>query len=129
MTDSRRQENEGMDKDTGSFVEIEPLQFPNCGFGAWIPTGIPGCIQTEYRCWNYQQATALHAWLGRALGDRAAPDGYVPFTVNEAMQFDNSPCFVCGYNGANYYQPSVHACAIRYHAHHELASRPTGVPE
>lgn len=26
------------------------------------------------------------------------------------------PCFVCGYNGQNYYSPSVHPCAERHHA-------------
>lgn len=27
-----------------------------------------------------------------------------------------APCFVCGYNGPNYYQPDVHPCAARHHA-------------
>ena len=47
----------------------------------------------------------------------------LPFTVYEAMQFDNAPCFIFGYNGENYYQPAVHACAKRYHAHHALAAK------
>lgn len=45
-----------------------------------------------------------------------------PFTVKEATRFDNAPCFICGYNGANYYQPEAHPCALRYHAHHTLAA-------
>ena len=45
-----------------------------------------------------------------------------PFSLDEAMRFDNSPCFICGYNGESYYQPAVHACAKRYHAHHEPAA-------
>lgn len=27
-----------------------------------------------------------------------------------------APCFVCGYNGPNYFQPDVHPCAARHHA-------------
>ena len=46
----------------------------------------------------------------------------VAFTVEEAARFDNAPCFVCDYNGENYYQPATHSCAKRYHAHHALAA-------
>lgn len=28
---------------------------------------------------------------------------------------EKPPCFVCGYNGPGYYQPSVHQCAERHH--------------
>jgi len=31
-------------------------------------------------------------------------------------RMEDSPCFVCGYNGPNYYQPSTHPCAERHHA-------------
>jgi len=31
-------------------------------------------------------------------------------------EMENPPCFICGYNGQNYYQPSVHKCAERHHA-------------
>ena len=27
-----------------------------------------------------------------------------------------APCFACGYNGPNYFQPDVHPCAARHHA-------------
>ena len=27
----------------------------------------------------------------------------------------DAPCFCCGYNGPNYFQPSVHPCAERHH--------------
>ena len=30
--------------------------------------------------------------------------------------FENAPCFICGYNGPNYYQPSAHKCAEKYHS-------------
>lgn len=30
-------------------------------------------------------------------------------------EMNKPPCFCCGYNGANYYQPSVHRCAERHH--------------
>lgn len=39
-----------------------------------------------------------------------------PFTENERRKFRGGNCFICGYNGANYFQTSVHACARRYHA-------------
>ena len=29
--------------------------------------------------------------------------------------FDKAPCFICGYGGAGYYQPSMHPCAEEYH--------------
>jgi len=28
----------------------------------------------------------------------------------------NAPCFCCGYNGPNYYDPTHHPCAKRHHA-------------
>lgn len=34
---------------------------------------------------------------------------------------ETAPCFVCGYNGAGYYNPDVHKCAAR---HHKLYSPP-----
>ena len=30
-------------------------------------------------------------------------------------EMKKAPCFVCGYNGQNYYSPSVHPCAERHH--------------
>jgi hypothetical protein len=30
-------------------------------------------------------------------------------------EMHKAPCFCCGYNGPNYYQPSVHKCAARHH--------------
>jgi Cys-tRNA synthase (O-phospho-L-seryl-tRNA:Cys-tRNA synthase) len=34
-------------------------------------------------------------------------------------RFEQAPCYVCGYNSHDYYQPSVHPCAARYHAEKE----------
>ncbi len=31
-------------------------------------------------------------------------------------RMEESPCFCCGYNGANYFQPNIHKCAARHHA-------------
>lgn len=28
---------------------------------------------------------------------------------------NDPPCFCCGYNGPNYYQPDTHKCAERHH--------------
>lgn len=33
----------------------------------------------------------------------------------ELGEFENAPCFICGYNGDGYYQPDKHKCAKRYH--------------
>ena len=30
--------------------------------------------------------------------------------------FEEGPCFECGYRGHSYYQPNVHKCAAKYHA-------------
>jgi hypothetical protein len=30
-------------------------------------------------------------------------------------KMNESPCFVCGYNGEDYYQPEKHRCAARHH--------------
>lgn len=34
----------------------------------------------------------------------------------EVKRFMKAPCYLCGYNGHSYYQPSVHKCAEIYHA-------------
>jgi hypothetical protein len=34
----------------------------------------------------------------------------------DVKRFERAPCYLCGYNGAGYYQPSSHACSKRYHA-------------
>lgn len=39
-----------------------------------------------------------------------------PFTAEERKRFRASPCFLCGYNSRDYYQPATHPCARRYHA-------------
>lgn len=50
-----------------------------------------------------------------ALSTAPSGDG-VPFTDDERRRFSEGGCFVCGYNGRDYYQPSVHPCAARFHA-------------
>lgn len=37
-----------------------------------------------------------------------------------AGRMEQAPCFVCGYNGPDYYQPNAHKCAAR---HHRLRSK------
>jgi len=34
----------------------------------------------------------------------------------DTRQFEQAPCYLCGYNGVGYYQPKTHPCAVRYHA-------------
>lgn len=33
----------------------------------------------------------------------------------DCKRFAQSPCYICGYNGAGYYQPDVHPCAKAFH--------------
>lgn len=37
-------------------------------------------------------------------------------------RFEQAPCYLCGYNGPNYYQPDTHACAKQYHEHRDMLS-------
>lgn len=34
----------------------------------------------------------------------------------DVKRFEEAPCYLCGYNGRGYYQPTEHPCASRYHA-------------
>jgi hypothetical protein len=34
---------------------------------------------------------------------------------SKGAMFD-APCFCCGYNGHNYFDPRIHGCALRHHA-------------
>jgi hypothetical protein len=34
---------------------------------------------------------------------------------SKGAMFD-APCFCCGYNGPNYFDPRIHECALRHHA-------------
>ncbi len=36
-------------------------------------------------------------------------------TQMDLKRFESAPCYICGYNGPNYYQPEVHRCAQFYH--------------
>jgi hypothetical protein len=40
-------------------------------------------------------------------------EGHEPI---DCKRFDRPPCYLCGYNGAGYYQPVQHLCAGLYHA-------------
>ena len=33
----------------------------------------------------------------------------------DRKRFEKAPCYLCGYNGAGYYQPGTHPCAEKYH--------------
>lgn len=81
---------------------------------------------------GYDSGAVGHETVGRA--DRPEPlstgfervyaeihgEPVKPFTEAERRKFRGSNCFICGYNGANYFQPSIHACARRYHADEEV---------
>ncbi len=57
-------------------------------------------------------------------------EGILPAEQPEAQagvdrkRFEQAPCYLCGYNGPGYYQPSQHPCAANYHA-----PPPSAVPE
>ena len=36
--------------------------------------------------------------------------------VFDHKKFERAPCYLCGYNGERYYQPSTHSCASLYHS-------------
>ena len=36
-------------------------------------------------------------------------------TREEKLRFERAPCYLCGYNSHDYYQPNVHPCAKLYH--------------
>lgn len=81
---------------------------------------------------GYDSGAVGHETVGRA--DRPEPlstgfervyaeihgEAVKPFTEAERCKFRGGNCFICGYNGANYFQPSIHACARRYHADEEV---------
>jgi hypothetical protein len=43
----------------------------------------------------------------------------------DRKRFEQAPCYLCGYNGAGYYQPATHPCANRYHASQQGEKRVT----
>lgn len=42
----------------------------------------------------------------------------IPSNFNPQL-FTQAPCYLCGYNGEMYYQPTKHPCAKFYHRHVE----------
>ena len=57
---------------------------------------------------NAPEVIALRAAL-EAEADRVS----VPIDCD---RFACAPCYLCGYNGAGYYQPDTHPCATLFHA-------------
>lgn len=41
----------------------------------------------------------------------------------DCERFACAPCYLCGYNGAGYYQPAMHPCAKLFHAAAEKEPR------
>lgn len=39
-----------------------------------------------------------------------------PMSRDQRKKFEAAPCFLCGYNGEGYFNPSKHACAEQYQA-------------
>lgn len=35
----------------------------------------------------------------------------------DRKRFESAPCYLCGYNGEGYFQPTTHPCAKEYHGH------------
>jgi hypothetical protein len=57
--------------------------------------------------WN-RFMDALRAEVGRHLNADETFD---------RKRFEKAPCYICGYNGAGYYQPGLHRCAAQYHGY------------
>jgi hypothetical protein len=34
----------------------------------------------------------------------------------DVARFESAPCYLCGYGGEGYFQPTTHPCASAYHA-------------
>ena len=68
---------------------------------------------------NEQKKTRVILWMAKRI--KELEDRLFVFGA-----MDKPPCFVCGYNGANYYQPDQHPCAER---HHRLCKRHDGGPK
>lgn len=52
-----------------------------------------------------------HCWL------ISKPEALTPAAEPsiDTKRFEQAPCYLCGYNGELYYQPSTHSCAKLYH--------------
>lgn len=55
-----------------------------------------------------------------------APPAALAVPVVDKARFESAPCYLCGYNGPGYYQPSQHPCAAGYHAQQPAAAVPAG---
>ena len=75
--------------------QINELQMDLCNYKAWRESAV-------------QYANKVEAELS-ACKER------VREKLFKYGEMKKAPCFVCGYNGQNYYSPSVHPCAERHH--------------
>jgi hypothetical protein len=65
------------------------------------------CVKSGYDT----REEAIAAWNRRDTSDLRKLEDRL-FALGEMAK---GPCFVCGYNGPNYFQPDVHKCAERHH--------------
>ena len=65
--------------------------------------------------------TAERDQVKARLSDRIEPT--VPMIPIDCKRFEQAPCYLCGYNKGDYYQPDTHPCAEQYHLSLKEAKR------
>lgn len=71
-------------------------------------------------------APAYLAWQRIKEAAKQTPPAALAVPAVDKARFESAPCYLCGYNGPGYYQPSQHPCAAGYHAQQPAA---LAVPE
>lgn len=69
---------------------------------------------------NSDESIDLYAYLEGAaenLGEieAALAANSAPGQALDHKRFEQAPCYICGYNGAGYFQPGQHECAKLWH--------------
>lgn len=64
----------------------------------------------------YKARAELHDYYGAQLAALRAEIERLTTRLFDRGEMDKPPCFVCGYNGAGYYNPDTHPCAAKHHA-------------
>lgn len=72
-----------------------------------------GPVAHRIRVLKETHATKLAARDARVVQLQEKLQQFLPKLIDN-KQFEQAPCYLCGYNGPNYYQPDVHFCAKQY---------------
>jgi len=125
-------QDERWDLSTDIMLAIKPL-LPAGGLPTPVPRSYQQELSTLLRRWQARGGSQLEAasllLVAGVLGLRAGAPGEVcpPALLEQVRQawamgtpmdrarFEKAPCYLCGYNGPEYFQPEQHLCAERYH--------------